>query len=305
MFLINIIKRVLKLEKNINSASGNLDNKIPDSTPEISSKEVYDSISYTLKNLKKEFLKNDNYDPGEFKSVDSALAKLSDALVESFLVSNGYLSKLALKKSQLSYVDHYGDTIDSDWKREIKSFANTKYLGLQDFSYKKTLRTLIKYCRDNDLSSYVFQTSKPDIELICDAIEWHVESYLIDNDSYDEDNDVDETITPEKFEKFVAMHLKKLGWDSRVTKLTGDQGADVVAEKNNIRMVVQCKLYSQPVGNDAVQQVFSAKSFYDADVAIVISNADYTKSARQLSESNGVILLHYTQLEDFDEIIFS
>ncbi len=292
MNFFNVIKRVLKLDKEFYSVAENPD------------KEIYESVLYVLSKLNRDFLNNNNYDAGEFKSIEGALTQLSDALIESFLVSNGYLSKLALKKSQLRYVDDYGDTVDADWKRELRSFASTKYLGLQDFSYKKTLRTLVDYCRDNNLSKYIFQTSKPDFELICDAIEWHVELYEIDRDSDFKESDIDEVMTPEKFEKSVAMHLNILGWDSSVTKLTSDQGADVVAEKNGIRMVVQCKLYSQPVGNDAVQQVFSAKSFYDAEVAIVISNADYTKSARQLSESNGVYLLHYTQLEEFDKILF-
>ena len=73
------------------------------------------------------------------------------------------------------------------------------------------------------------------------------------------------------------------------TSRTGDQGADVIAEKNGKKIIVQCKLYSKPVGNKAVQEVFAAKQFYNGDLGIVITNNDYTKSARQLANSTNIL----------------
>ena len=65
-------------------------------------------------------------------------------------------------------------------------------------------------------------------------------------------------------------------------------------------MVVQCKLYSQPVGNKAVQEAFAAKNFQGCDVAVVVSNASYTQSARQIASTTGVLLLHHDELEMFN-----
>lgn len=112
---------------------------------------------------------------------------------------------------------------------------------------------------------------------------------------------------PYEYEHLIARKLCELGWDAYPTSGSGDQGADVVAEKLGVRFVIQCKLYSQPVGNKAVQEVSSARDFYDAAGAVVVTNNDYTKSARQLAESQTVWLLHDSQLEDFtnsvDEMI--
>jgi len=81
-----------------------------------------------------------------------------------------------------------------------------------------------------------------------------------------------------------------------MTKATGDQGADVIAEKDGARMVLQCKLYSSPVGNKAVQEAFAAQRHYRANASAVVTNAAYTASAISLAATTGVQLLHYTDL---------
>ena len=93
-----------------------------------------------------------------------------------------------------------------------------------------------------------------------------------------------------------ANTLKKNGWKTNLTPGSGDQGVDVIAKREGIRVVLQCKKYSSPVGNKAVQEVFSGKGFEDADFAAVVSNADYTAAARQLAQKNGVLLLHFDDL---------
>ncbi|MCT6856095.1 MAG: restriction endonuclease, partial [Bombella apis] len=63
-----------------------------------------------------------------------------------------------------------------------------------------------------------------------------------------------------------------------------------------IHFVVQCKLYTRPVGNKAVQEIFTARQHRHAHYAAVVSNAGYTRSARQLAHATGVHLLHHSQL---------
>lgn len=77
-----------------------------------------------------------------------------------------------------------------------------------------------------------------------------------------------------------------------VTKASGDQGADIVFTFGRHRVVIQTKLYSNSVGNDAVQQIYAAKRHYRATAAVVVTNARYTTSAQELAESVGVALLH-------------
>jgi len=44
------------------------------------------------------------------------------------------------------------------------------------------------------------------------------------------------------FERFCAEELRQVGWNARVTVQSRDQGIDVVAEKDGVRVVLQCKL---------------------------------------------------------------
>ena len=107
----------------------------------------------------------------------------------------------------------------------------------------------------------------------------------------------DPRMNPIDYERYCALQLERAGWSTRLTAATGDQGADIVATRaDGKRLVVQCKLYSQPVGNDAVQQVHAARTFQSADFAAVVSNQPFTRSARELANVNGVRLLHHEQL---------
>jgi restriction system protein len=103
---------------------------------------------------------------------------------------------------------------------------------------------------------------------------------------------------PLEYEQFVSDSLAQCGWSARTTKGSGDQGVDVIAQRGDITVVIQCKRYSKAVGNAAVQEVIAGKVFEQADFAAVVSNADYTKSARQLAETSGVMLLHHDQLNE-------
>jgi len=101
------------------------------------------------------------------------------------------------------------------------------------------------------------------------------------------------------YEHFCADLLSVAGWKTRVTKSSGDQGVDIEATKDGVRAVFQCKKYSAPVGNSAVQEVLAGKTFYRADVAVVVSNASFTPAAKQLALSAQVRLVHHDELSNF------
>ncbi len=97
--------------------------------------------------------------------------------------------------------------------------------------------------------------------------------------------------TPIEYEKYCQSLFRLEGWKSETTPQTGDQGADLICSYDTMRVVVQCKQYSAPVGNSAVQEALSARVFYGADKAIVVTNTGYTKSAQDLARKTLVELL--------------
>lgn len=92
------------------------------------------------------------------------------------------------------------------------------------------------------------------------------------------------------FEVFVDKLFENMGYQTSQTKATGDQGIDIIAEKNGRKYGIQTKCYSGKVSNSAIQEVVAGLRYYKLDRGIVVTNNYFTESARELAQSNGVIL---------------
>lgn len=84
------------------------------------------------------------------------------------------------------------------------------------------------------------------------------------------------------FERYCADCLLKKGFTkAEVTSGSGDHGVDIIAEQNGIRFGIQCKLYQGQIPNKAVQEAYTGASFYDCDIAVIMSNSELTKQAQE------------------------
>lgn len=100
-----------------------------------------------------------------------------------------------------------------------------------------------------------------------------------------------DTMEGHQFEQFCAALLRKNGYsDVEVTRGSGDQGIDIIAYKDGVKFGVQCKCYSADIGNKAVQEAYSGKTYYNCHVGIVLTNRYFTRSAVDLAKSNGILL---------------
>lgn len=98
-------------------------------------------------------------------------------------------------------------------------------------------------------------------------------------------------LTGEEFEIYMAQVLRDNGFRRvEVTRLSGDQGVDILAERNGKSYAVQCKNYAGAVGNAAVQEAFAGAQFYGCDLAVVVCPGEFTRAARELADSTGVLL---------------
>lgn len=101
-----------------------------------------------------------------------------------------------------------------------------------------------------------------------------------------------------RFENYCATVLQKNGFvNVSVTPGSGDQGVDVIAEKEGVRYAVQCKCYSSALGNTPVQEVCAGKSMYNCHVGVVMTNNYFTAGAKQLAEKNGILLWDRDKLQ--------
>ena len=115
------------------------------------------------------------------------------------------------------------------------------------------------------------------------------------------------------FEEYITEVYRTLGYNAQSTTSlreegrlpagiqnrggSGEQGVDVLVEyidpqtKAKSLMAIQCKHYSNKVGNSAVQEIYAALAIYNAKMGIVITNNYFTKQAQELAYANGVILI--------------
>jgi len=81
--------------------------------------------------------------------------------------------------------------------------------------------------------------------------------------------------TPEEFEISIKNFFEQLlkFRNLKTTKIKGDYGADLVGEFDSKKYVIQVKLYASRVNLKAVQEIYAAKSHYDAECCIVVTNS--------------------------------
>lgn len=94
-----------------------------------------------------------------------------------------------------------------------------------------------------------------------------------------------------EFENYLMNFFRKMGFEVMGTPATGDQGADMFLINNSKKIAIQAKKYSKPVGNKAIQEIVSARTFYSCDEAWVITNSQFTKSASDLAQKCDVRLV--------------
>jgi hypothetical protein len=186
-----------------------------------------------------------------------------------------HAAELTVRRKQLTIKSHYGFVDDSGWMKEIVHFCTNIVLPQLPNGV---------WLGDNE-------------RLVAFSIHQRTKDFESSPVGYSS------AISPRGYEQLVAQTLSELGWHARVTGATGDQGIDVIAIKLGAKLVVQCKHYSTPVGNDAVQEVIAGREFEQASYAAVVSNMEFTRAAKQLASNTRVLLLHHDQLVRIDSLL--
>ena len=99
------------------------------------------------------------------------------------------------------------------------------------------------------------------------------------------------TLSPEDFERHVAATYAALGYKVSLTRRIGDQGIDVLAERSQERIGIQCKRTTETVSNSAVQEAYAGKAHYRCTSGAVVSLGGFTAPARALAATTGISLV--------------
>lgn len=211
------------------------------------------------------------------KQINRQINIKKNLLFCSFLI-NKHSATLILKYSRCLTQDEYGRVVfnKTHWDMELNYFISKVLAEEFDKILFEQLDQNEIRNEINDLVASVKPVSKTQNNKILDGAE---------------------------FEILCADILKSLGWQTSLTKGSGDQGIDIIATKLKTVVVLQCKSYTGSVGNEAVQEILGGKEMIKANFAAVVTNSTYTKSARQLAANSGTMLLHQDQLSRLDELL--
>jgi hypothetical protein len=95
-----------------------------------------------------------------------------------------------------------------------------------------------------------------------------------------------------EFEDFIKYLFEARQFTDVRKTPRNDQGADLVClAVAGEKVVVQIKRWRGIVTNRGVQEVIAAMSFYKAQLAFVVTNSRFTRSAWQLAEADGRVTL--------------
>ena len=220
-----------------------------------------------------------------------------------------HIEILYRKKKQLVIKDDYGKADERAWHRERQYFIE-KVLTVDPTVARNDQRFLQLERNMSPLTSserFMDRQKRLQPERIIERslIEYE-RGRLVKKPSTEASTDTEaSSMTPLEFENHCATVLTGYGWSARRTRSTGDQGVDIIATRGPKKVVLQCKQYSNPVGNKAVQEVMAGMVFEGADHAVVVTSSTFTDAARQLAEAGNVLLLHVSELHEIDQRLAS
>ena len=150
---------------------------------------------------------------------------------------------------------------------------------------KNLINQLIKFARNKGLSETDFAPYREEI-LTSIHNDTLTETQIIEN----EFNRID-VMDGHRFEYWCADLLKKNDYiNVEVTKGSGDQGVDVIAEKEDIRFAIQCKCQANNLSNKPIQEINAGRLFYKCQIGVVMTNRYFTEGAKELAMTTGVLL---------------
>ena len=194
------------------------------------------------------------------------------SFVESVLMPS--LEKQLKDEYEVDNIDEIDCFMDDEWRNAKDARINGRYSGADP-----SIGSLEGWIESEDFYLSLSMRLEAEISSWCRA---HIEAVIANLNS---DHTV-ETLSGIEYEDFCKEILTEHGWEVTKTIASGDQGVDLVAALDTKRVCIQCKRFSSPVGNSAVQEITAGKLHWHGTHAVVVSNAGFTKSAQASGQVN-------------------
>ena len=222
---------------------------------------------------------------------------------------------LAAERKKYLKADPYGKNIDNGWSWDF-NFGTDK--GMRYFYNEIVVPEIQKKMsecvpdwalKDEDIISTPFvwaeQCFEKEVLQSEDAYFWleKIINQVCDEVEMNKSSSDLDSMDGVEYEQYCKEILEDVGWGVEDTPTTGDQGVDLIASIEDLRVCIQCKNFAKPVGNKAVQEIIAGTTYWNGTHSVVVAKSGFTKSAKELAKSAKVILMSEIELQDLENFI--
>lgn len=109
-----------------------------------------------------------------------------------------------------------------------------------------------------------------------------------------------------KFEEEVAKLYQEFGYETKVTKKSGDGGIDIIMKnKSGEKIFVQCKNHANPVPVNVARELLGVMTAHGVKKGILVCSNGITKEGHELTKKNSIELVTNNQLVTMSKVINS
>jgi restriction system protein len=93
------------------------------------------------------------------------------------------------------------------------------------------------------------------------------------------------------FENAVANLFRNIGFTAEVSKRGGDGGIDIVLQKANRKIAVQCKRYKSSVGPHVIRDLWGTMHYLGFDEGCIVTTTGFTKGVTSFAQDKNIFLI--------------
>lgn len=206
-----------------------------------------------------------------------------DGLFESCVKAQHILFE---KKSHLLREDVYGFVDPTPWEAEKEAFAEKVVkFGMKSDPSELTGFALLRLLRFHIIDAYLHKNGALGVA------------------SQSTQSPLAPIQTGIAYENRCIDMLLRHGWAASDTPQACDRGADIIASKRGIRVVFQCKHWESKVTSTAIQEVVTAKEYFDATFAVLLCENGCTPQAQEMADRLKVVVCTHEDLPEIEMIL--
>jgi len=134
---------------------------------------------------------------------------------------------------------------------------------------------------------------------ICDScFEKNQEEHVKKSDTEDNSN-----LKEDEYELDLSKIFKRLGYEILDIPISEYHGVDFILSNDEEKIVVQVKQYNGKITDFSVHEILTAKEYYKADKARIVTNSSFSSGAVDLAVRNNVDLWDGKKLREIIKIL--